>query len=410
MTTISRRTFLWRTAGTLALGAAGYKLLRGFSDSPAEDFARTIPARLRGAALDVHVHVLGTGTGNSGCWMSEGMRRSIQARAGLWNLGLSLEQPDLDQAYISYLRSRIRSSGFLKQVVLLAQDYVHTENGQRDLARSPFYTPNDRIARLAHRHPEFLFGASVHPYRPDALDELDRVAAQGAVLVKWIPNVHAIRLADPRCRAFYRRLAAHKMALLSHTGDEQAMGVAGQQFGDPRAVAAALDEGVTVIAAHAASLGQRDGKSNFDRLAEMFPKWSNLYADTSAMTLFTRWRVLLRLAERTELHARLVHGSDFPLPPAASLFFGHISFRRWWNAWKRENPFRRDFEIKQALGLPEEIYLRGYQVLAPRLTRAAPDPGVAGVEGVLSPRGTWSRREAPGRHSSAAPTLPAAGR
>ncbi len=372
---LTRRKLLIGGAAAVALGAGGYRLLRGFEDDPAEDLAGgTLRLRsgqvkppLRGAALDVHVHMLGVGTGGSGCWMHDEMKGSIQARAGLWNLRLSIDQPDLDQAYIEYLRSRIQRAGFLKQVVLLAQDYTHTERGERDAARTPFYTPNDFVAGLARAHSEFLFGASIHPYRPDALDELDRVADLGAVLVKWIPNVQAIRMDDPRCRAFYRRMAQHKIALLPHVGDEQAMFVAGQEYGNPRTLVAALEEGVTVIAAHIASLGKQDGRSNFDALCEMFPKWPNLYADTSALTLLTRWRTLLRVAERTDLHARLVHGSDFPLPPASTLFLGRMPLRRWWNAWKRENIFRRDFEIKQALGLPEEIYTRGYEVLAPRI-------------------------------------------
>lgn len=364
---LTRRKLLIGAAGAAVLGAGSYKLLRGFEDDPAEDLARAIPARLRNAALDVHVHVMGVGTGATGCWMHDEMQSSIQARAGLWNLRLSLRQPDLDQAYIAYLEERIRRAGFLKQVVLLAQDYTHTERGARDVAHTPFYTPNDYVAALAPWNRRFLFGASIHPYRPDALDELDRVAEQGAVLVKWIPNVQAIRLDDPRCRAFYRRMAQHKIALLPHVGDEQAMFVAGQEYGDPRTLAAALEEGVTVIAAHVASLGERDGRSNLELLAEMFPRWPNLWADTSALALLTRWRELLRIAERTELHARLVHGSDFPLPPAATFFLGRIPLARWWNAWKRENIFRRDFEIKQALGLPPEIYTRGYDLLAPRL-------------------------------------------
>lgn len=362
---LTRRKLVIGGAAALALGAGGYRLLRGFEDDPAEDAG--IPPALRRAALDVHVHMLGVGTGASGCWMHDEMKSSIQARAGLWNLRLSIDQPDLDQAYIEYLRTRIRRSGFLKQVVLLAQDYTHTERGESAPADTPFYTPNDFVAGLARSHSEFLFGASIHPYRPDALDELDRVAEMGAVLVKWIPNVQAIRLDDPRCRAFYRRMAHYKIALLPHVGDEQAMFVAGQEYGDPRTLTAALEEGVAVIAAHIASMGERDGRSNFDALCEMFPKWPNLYADTSAMTLLTRWRTLLRVAERTDLHARLVHGSDFPLPPASTLFFGRMPLGRWWNAWKRENIFRRDFEIKQGLGLPPEIYTRGYDVLAPRL-------------------------------------------
>jgi hypothetical protein len=207
----------------------------------------------------------------------------------------------------------------------------------------------------------------------------------GAVLVKWIPNVQAIRMDDSRCRAFYRRMAHHKIALLPHVGDEQAMFVAGQEYGDPRTLVAALEEGVTVIAAHIASMGvpklREEGRSNFDLLCEMFPRWPNLYADTSALTLLTRWRTLLRVAERTDLHARLVHGSDFPLPPASTLFFGRIPLARWWNAWKRENIFRRDFEIKQALGLPEEIYTRGYEVLGPRIKDLSTDARCQGSDG-----------------------------
>jgi len=366
---LTRRKLLWYGAGAVLVGAGGYKLLRGFEDDPAEDLSKTIPATLRGAALDVHVHALGVGTGGTGCWVNEKTRSSIPARVGMWNLRLSFSQPDLDQRYIAYLLSRIRSAGFLKQVVLLAMDYAHDARGERQPERTPFYVPNDYVARLAAEHPEFLFGASIHPYRPDALDELDRVAAQGAVLVKWIPAAQAIALDNSRCRAFYRRLAEHKLALLTHAGEELAVDVAAQEYGDPRQLVAPLEEGVTVIAAHVASLGETDGRSNLDLLAEMFPRWPNLWADTSGLTLVTRWRALLRIAERTELHARLIHGSDFPLPPAATLFLGRMPLGRWWNAWKRENIFRRDFEIKQALGLPAEIFTRGYQVLALRLAQ-----------------------------------------
>jgi uncharacterized protein len=369
----SRRRLLLGGTSAIVLGTGGYKLLRGFADESSQEVSLSLPPALRGTALDVHVHILGTGAGGTGCWMHDNLRGSLPVRAGLWNLGLHIAQPDLDARYVDYLLSRMHGAGFLKQVVALAQDYVYTPRGERDTSHSPFYTPNDYVARLTAAHSEFLFGASVHPYRPDALDELDRVAALGAVLVKWIPNVHGMDLADPRCRAFYRRLAEQKIALLVHSGDEQAMAIAGQEFGDPRRLVAPLEDGVTVIAAHVASLGSRDGRTNFEHLLELFPRWPNLFADTSALTLFTRWRVLRHVAEHTEIHSRLVHGSDFPLPPASTLFFGRIALQDWWRAWLRENPFRRDFLIKQASGLPASIYLRGFEVLAPRLRNLIAD-------------------------------------
>lgn len=364
---VSRRKLLWAGAA-VAVSATGYRLLRGFDDVPSD--IEQLPSSLRRSALDVHVHVMGVGTGGSGCWMSAGTRSSVNARIGLWNLGLSLSQSDLDQAYVTYLLRRIRSAGFLKQVVLLAQDWTHTDAAERDEAHTPFYTPNDYVVRLAREHDEFLFGASVHPYRRDALETLDRVAEEGAALVKWLPSVQSIRLDDRRCRAFYRKLAHHRIPLLLHVGEERSIQVVGQDYGDPAALVTPLEEGVTVIAAHVASLGERDGRSNFDRLVELFPRWPNLYADTSALTLYTRWRVLLRVAERTDIHERLVHGSDFPLPPTATLFMGHIPISRWWNAWKRENILRRDFEIKQAVGLPPQIFTRGYDVLGDRVRTA----------------------------------------
>ncbi len=366
--TVTRRQLLV-SGGAVALGATALTLLRGFEESPGD--VALIPPALRGAALDVHVHVLGVGTGGSGCWMHEAMRTSFNARAGLWNLRLYFGQPDLDQAFIHYLAERVARAGFLKQVVLLANDWTHTAAGQRDERHTPFFTPDRYIAQLARDHREFLFGASIHPYRPDALDALDRAADEGAVLVKWIPNVQAIDLRDRRCRAFYRRLAHHRIALLPHVGDEQALFIAGQEYGDPRSLVAPLEEGVTVIAAHVATLGERDGRANVDWLADLLPRWPNLYADTSALTLITRWRSLLRLVERADLHGRLVHGSDFPLPPAATMFAGRIGWSCWWNAWKRENALRRDFEIKQALGLPPAVYTRGYELLGPRISVAA---------------------------------------
>jgi len=363
----TRRKLLIGGGGALALGAGAAVLLRGFDDQPERDIPAHVPPELRNAALDVHVHALGTGTGGSGCWMHESFRSSIQVRAGLWCYRLRLSQPDLDQAYIEYLRTRMKRAGFLKQAVLLAMDYSHTAAGQRSAAHTPFFTPNDYVARLARDYAEFLFGASIHPYRPDALDELDRVAAMGAVLVKWIPNVQAIDLRDSRCRAFYGKLAVHKIALLSHAGDEQATFVAGQEYGDPRRLVAPLEEGVTVIAAHAASLGQRDGKSNLQWLTEMISRWPNLYVDTSALTLVTRGRTLRPIIEDSALRARLIHGSDFPLPPAATMYFGSMPLSAWWDSWKRENPLMRDFLLKQALGMPADAYTRGYKVLAPRI-------------------------------------------
>ena len=121
---LSRRRLLLGSASAVVLGATGYKLLRGFEDEPPQEVALSLPPSLRGTALDVHVHILGTGAGGTGCWMHDDMRGSIQVRAGLWNLGLRIAQPDLDARYVDYLLRRMHGAGFLKQVVALAMGKV----------------------------------------------------------------------------------------------------------------------------------------------------------------------------------------------------------------------------------------------------------------------------------------------
>jgi mannonate dehydratase len=62
--------------------------------------------------------------------------------------------------------------------------------------------------------------------------------------------------ADPRCDAFYDRMRELGVALLSHTGREEAVdAVEAQRLGNPLRLRRALAHGVKVIAAHCASFG-----------------------------------------------------------------------------------------------------------------------------------------------------------
>jgi predicted TIM-barrel fold metal-dependent hydrolase len=178
---------------------------------------------------------------------------------------------------------------------------------------------------------------SVHPYRPDALAELDRFGARGVRCVKWLPNSMGIDPSDPRCDAFYDRMKKWNLALLAHTGDEHALAPgAGQELGNPLLLRRALDRGVRVIVAHCATLGKgadlddpaRKTTANFDLFLRLMdePRYAGLvFGELSAVCQINRDpRVLRTLLERVDLHARLVNGSDWPLPAINSL----VSTRR----------------------------------------------------------------------------------
>ena len=102
-------------------------------------------------------------------------------------------------------------------------------------------------------HREFLPAVSIHPARPDALDELERCLAKGAVMMKCLPNCHNINCNDRRFTRFWERMAEAKLPLLAHTGDEHTLPVVRPEFADPRILTLPLECGVTVIAAHCAT-------------------------------------------------------------------------------------------------------------------------------------------------------------
>ncbi|MBM3977336.1 MAG: amidohydrolase, partial [Planctomycetes bacterium] len=278
---------------------------------------------------DVHVHVIGLGAGGSGCWVNPRLRKwwnlvenaqfdAYRSGAGIRDLARG------DAEYVERLVELQRLANPLGKSVALAFDAHVREDGSEDLERTPFRVPDEYVARLAREHAELAFCASIHPYRADALERLERAAADGAVLVKWLPNAQGIDPSSQRCDAFYRRLVELGVPLLTHTGVEHAVDAAEQQeLGNPLRLRRPLDQGVRVIAAHCASLGrcrddERGGEARaidlFLRLMGEAQYRERLYGDLSAIVLVNRERdVLGELLGASELHPRLLYGSDYPL-------------------------------------------------------------------------------------------------
>src|SRR6185312_14728454 len=102
------------------------------------------------------------------------------------------------------------------------------------------YVSNDYVIELAKRHRKVLFGASVHPYRKDAVAEIERCVADGAVLLKWLPIVQDFDPSDERCFPVYEALAHYKLPLLCHTGGERSLPNLNPHVADPLLLTPAL--------------------------------------------------------------------------------------------------------------------------------------------------------------------------
>ena len=310
--------------------------------------------------IDCHVHIVGNGSSGSGCWIrSKAHQWPLQALM-VRHIGLPVSalKGDLDRLYVEKLLQWVAESS-LDAIVILAQEQVYRENGDLMDDFGTAYVPNEYVLGLARKHPEFLPAVSIHPARRDAMEELEKCIAGGAVMMKCLPNCQNIDCANPRFRKFWERMAEAGMPLLAHTGGEHTLQIVRPEYADPRTLKLPLECGVTVIAAHSASKSGFTDPEYFQHFAQMCADYPNFYGDNSAFNIPIRSRVV-PASLRTPVVEKMLHGSDYPVP-----IFGHWAwmrglidwktFRRW---QKHANPIERDYQFKRAMGFPDETFTR----------------------------------------------------
>jgi hypothetical protein len=309
--------------------------------------------------------------------------RALQ-RWSWWAIRRYLAVPAVDAALDRWLATaydrQLQTEGPVERYVLLAFDAVHDDAGRcppvpqvRDELGNDIYTSNSLVRDLCRRSPErFLFGASVHPYRQEAVACVDEVFAAGACLLKWLPLHQNIDLADPRTLAVLRRCAVLALPVLVHCGDEFTLAT---QRPAQRPVRRLLEtlrqlrrEGAMpcTIVAHAATgmspFGDREShRVLLEALRGEFAD-ASLYADISALVTWVKAGFLRRLARAQELHHKLLFGSDFPIPPLLHLLrcdlgssYGRL---RGLASWPQ-----RAAEVCRTLGFNEIVFQRAAELL-----------------------------------------------
>lgn len=303
--------------------------------------------------IDVHVHIAAFPDGNNGCFTSNAFQKGVLAKLVKWKLGLKGDTARaLNNSYVERLLNDLRASQLVSKAVVLALDGVYDESGRLDENKTQMMIGNNYVREIVDQYPrEFLFGASVNPQRRDALDELARVIDKGAKLIKVLPPSQVFNPLEKKYQPFYRLLATRKVPLLCHIGYEFSVKAGRQEWGFPDRLKLALDEGVNVIGAHACSSAiffqGRFGKM-LDELVACYP---NFYMDLSATTLPNRASILYRLRGRTDLHHRLLFGTDYPLSAYATPFLGRLTLSEQWRLWRTKNIFDKQARLMEALGV-----------------------------------------------------------
>ena len=303
--------------------------------------------------IDCHVHLAALPDGDNGCYISPKLLKSPLFRFLLWKHSLKPDKPaEANQKYLDDLLTELRASRHVQKAVVLGMDGVYDHNGRFNQAHTDFLISNDYVLKTANVHPnELLAGVSINPQRRDAVDEIHRCADAGAVLVKVLPNAQQFNPADPQYKTFYRTLAERKLPFLSHVGYEFSLIGKDQSVGDPDRLRTALDEGVTVIAAHACSYGFMLYEKFLPTFHDLARRYPNFYADISALTLPNRVRMLLHLRRHPELHDRLIFGTDYPLSVFHLAAWGRVAFDTLRKMIRTKNRFDRQVEVCNGLKL-----------------------------------------------------------
>jgi mannonate dehydratase len=327
--------------------------------------------------IDMHIHFGAPADEVSGCYWSAEFEKTAAYYAMLFLTQSLFKTVDLHRVK-SHLLDTIRSAKYITKAVLLALDEVYDMQGQVHREWTHLHVPNDYLYRLSREEPRILFGCSVHPYRQDWEDQLDRSIAQRTVLCKWIPSSQLINPAHPRCKIFYRKLVDHNLPLLCHAGPEYAIPTSNksyEEFNHPNYLREALEDGVTVIIAHCAlpyfwifdNNYRQDFREFLELIEEAEKKNWNLYADVSALATLLRAPYIKKILMRVPAN-RLLFGSDYPIPLSEFTYNRSRNFLSWLRfltqVWSLKNPLDKNYLVIKKMGFSEQIFSNAFQLFS----------------------------------------------
>ena len=325
-----------------------------------------------GDIIDIHVHFGVPANNQNDCYWSEKFEQQLAylfLKLSWCALFKKLTAQDIEKILIG----AVTKAKKVDKCVLLAMDKVYDLNGnikQPERETTHLYVPNSYIIGLKEKYTQILFGASVHPYRPDWKQELEYCLQNGARLCKWIPSSQQIDLTNEKCIPVYEFLASHNLPLLVHSGPEYTIPTSDDHYiemNNPKYLRTALDMGVTVIVAHCALpyFGELDSKY-LDDLDEFYKlieesktkNWK-LYADVSALAEPFRNEYVPEIKQRIP-YDRLLFASDYPLPASELSYKKSKNIFRWLKLASRifsiKNPIDKNYFVIKKMGFDKTIF------------------------------------------------------
>lgn len=323
--------------------------------------------------IDFHVHLAGSGCCQSGIILGKSFQRKPTFYFLKKSQKITSEQMhrDIDLLWIKRISNLVEESKLISKAVTLCLDAIYDKNGEPIPKYIQLYIPNEWGSYAVKQFPNtLLHGASVHPYRKDSLQELEKCFHNHAFLIKWLPSVMGIDPENDLCLPFYDLLKHFKIPLLSHTDNEHT-------FSEPQKgwlknnhilkLKKALERGVVVIAAHAGTPTQ------IHFAEELATQYENFFLDTSGLFNPARARSSLQLfqiAKKSVLGDRLLFATDWPVPAFPFFLIDKIGIASYRKLSNIKNPFLKDLHTKELLGFNTERFQKNQETLLTILGRS----------------------------------------
>lgn len=378
-----RRTFLkfMVLSGLAGLGhsSASY----ASCNAPSVAFAMPFNDVSANLAMDTSVYLLGTDFSNGGAHSDLNWLRSVPEFSEIYPELSKLfscvpSQENWDMAYINMLSNAVNTFPSNYSLMVSAFDWVCSESGNPLPYLSKMHYPNGMAAKLSELFPtRFKWAASVHPARKDFKALVTKAKKEGALAVRWWPELQHINLKAKSSLRAYAVLRDLDIPLFCNMADVGYSRLANEQFFNVFHLRGALDAGVRVIVEGASNprlisnLDLDTGWAGYS--VPQVPVWEAfltlmqdpqyvglLFASLAGLGTETAIPIMSQLVGLTEWHGRLVYGSGYPFFSYGALNSPYlmakagmapIELAREVAEISKTNPLAADFILKRGLAI-----------------------------------------------------------
>ena len=255
------------------------------------------------------------------------------------------------EGYKSNFARLIKSSNFVQKSVVFGVDAKFDESGNLVHKDKTVCASNEDVFAFYEQNPnEVVPFFSVNPNRKDALNLIEKYHKMGFKGGKLLQSYWETDLNDKRYEPYFRLLSELGLPLVIHVGDENSL-ASNKALESIEQLKSPLNLGCRIVCAHMGassdgvlSMFSRDPEklgANYFTLLRWLREFDGLYADVSALLCINKARILPHLKTQTQIHDKILFGTDFPVPFSVILSSYDLPFRERLALNRIQNPLDR---------------------------------------------------------------------